>query len=410
MNRIIDFTTIDQSDSGFAVSERGDFILIVPRKTKFKWETHELHLRSLLCRKNGEVVSAGMKKFLNYGEAAWSDAKFHAAMKHPDASRLRFPEKMDGSLVLVSFIDGHIHMRTRGNHDLGDFTDAIMQLWYEKYPKALAKLAMRFQEDGPNGNMTWLFEYVAPDNQIVIRYPDPELFYLGAVDLRTLEFLCGPESNPLDMPTPKFHELPYEPARCCALVNTWPSDHEGVVAWFTAIDDQRITLTKIKSDAYRRLHTLRFRMQGRVGKLAYLLGITTMEEAPDCLATLGVDFEAQAFIADELQEYCARYRTARKSWAALVAACSAACTTEEIRATVLEPKQQRKLFVQMIRPKWPAAYFAAAMKWYDADIIGSWHQVLAAEVLHESPHTVAQWEQQREAVINDMLLSTPDLE
>ena len=46
----------------------GPVVLVIPRKDFFDWDLDSLHLRSVLCRPDGEVISAGFPKFFNFGE------------------------------------------------------------------------------------------------------------------------------------------------------------------------------------------------------------------------------------------------------------------------------------------------------------------------------------------------------
>lgn len=172
---IIDYNNLDREK--FSV-ERGTIldglrvVLVNPTKNGvFSWRQEDLHLRSLLLREEtGEVISAGFPKFFNFGEDAASDAVARAAVLARHGS---FRQKMDGTLIIRSVIDGHVHFRTRGSIGLGVFEEPVLNLITARYPELLNP------ELGKLGSA--LFEYTAPTNQHVLRYGESTLTALAHV-------------------------------------------------------------------------------------------------------------------------------------------------------------------------------------------------------------------------------------
>jgi hypothetical protein len=105
--------------------------LITP-EVDAKWNDKNLHFRSLITDKEGNILSCGFPKFFNYGEKP--DC-------YPDPEKFAdwsIQSKLDGSLQIVEFVNGVFSMRTRGTpsyksqENYKDF-----ELLPEKYPKVL---------------------------------------------------------------------------------------------------------------------------------------------------------------------------------------------------------------------------------------------------------------------------------
>ena len=91
-------------------------------------------------------------------------------------------EKLDGSLIIAFNAGNGPEFCTRGSFT-SDQAVAASKLWQERY----ADVAW------PVG-VTWLFEYVAPWNRIVVSYDQEELVMIGAIDIATgADVAVGPE-------------------------------------------------------------------------------------------------------------------------------------------------------------------------------------------------------------------------
>lgn len=247
----IDLTKINQED--FTVSERGDFYLINPRHSKWKWNDNELWYRSLLTRKDGTVVSSGFPKFFNYGEYAPHTKRVKESLKS-NIDFICYTEKMDGSLIIRDVIDDMPHFRTRGSHELGEFEKPVMELIKEKYPILLGNIFGR--------GYSLLMEFVSPTNQIVLRYEEPELYILGAAYfIHKFELLAS--KNHVES-LARIFEVPPVPMRCMTpkssddLVAAIYKEQgtEGIVVRIEDPDGE-ITLCKMKSETYLMMHRLK---------------------------------------------------------------------------------------------------------------------------------------------------------
>lgn len=134
----------------------------------------------VLCAKTLDVIRRPFARFFNIGEAPTYEADI-------DYARLEALEKADGSLVTLYFnqVTGHWHFGTRGT----PFADAHHReggRFYERVQKAagIAEVPGTDAFDhllaSMNKDVTYLFEFVGPDNHHVTRYEKSELVLLGA--------------------------------------------------------------------------------------------------------------------------------------------------------------------------------------------------------------------------------------
>jgi len=297
----LDLNSISRTD--FRVHERqhpvlGTLILITPSAKKHRWELDELHLRSVLCKPDGTIVCSGFPKFRNYGE---DQAESEMFVDYLENGEVRFAEKMDGSLIIRSVIDGHVNFRTRGSHVLADgFKEAVMSLVREKYPKLLDSSYMR--------GKSMLFEYTAPSNRIVLEYKEAKLTSLGFMNLyhdETLPKFFGFEyrvrqiADETGVDALVFHDLPEEISQLRAEVASWTGS-EGIVAWC----GDGAMLIKIKADEYIKIHSLKYHLtEDRIRKMAWFGGIDSMEKLQTKFYELGLDWEAVDFVREYMETY-----------------------------------------------------------------------------------------------------------
>lgn len=388
MAKVIDLASIDREQ--FNVSERGDFFLITPAKSKHVWEEGELHLRSLLVRRNGEVVSSGFPKFRNYGEDRDDDVEFRAALARGEAIHR---EKLDGSLIIASIIDGEPHLRTRGNHCLGEFEEPVLTLIAQEYPDLFPGLRLCAPD------LSVLFEYVAPTNRIVLKYEKPELVLLGTVEHDSLEVNNSPFrlkmfSDRLGVRLPEEYELPDTLEELTALVKAWP-DKEGIVADY---EDTRYgrRLIKVKATLYCRLHTIRFRLtEPKVNKLCFLLNIRSMAESRRKLYAMGIDFEVQEEIQGLVLNYLNQLQALARKFDYLSKTLDLSAAISRSNAT--DPREARKDYVAKVgewlrlREDFSEGWFGAAMMIFDGNHREAWIDIVSRFILSQSTKATKVW-------------------
>ena len=123
-----------------------------------KWDEVTLQARGLVTDDMGNVVARPFKKFFNLEEG-----------KHTPTSEFDVYEKMDGSLIIVFWYDSGWVVASRGS-----FTSE----------QAIGASKIFFDELDHNFSIgiTYLFEFTAPWNRIVVDYGEkPNLTLLGAI-------------------------------------------------------------------------------------------------------------------------------------------------------------------------------------------------------------------------------------
>jgi hypothetical protein len=147
--------------------------LIQPKDIGCKWTQATKHFRSSVWNVNGELISAGFPKFVNWGE---NPDNFPV----PDSlDNATIVEKIDGSLLIVSKYKGQFMLRTRGTIDASKMENGYeLEIFKQEVLPKLDEL-FRFQD---TWNESVLFEWYSPVNRIVIRYGDePTWTLVGGV-------------------------------------------------------------------------------------------------------------------------------------------------------------------------------------------------------------------------------------
>lgn len=390
---------VDEIDrETFDISPRGKYTLITPTKFKHIWAPEELHLRSLLLDENGMVISSGFPKFHNCGEKEGDEEVLYAAMKE---GRVSLREKVDGSLVILSYYDGAPHFRTRGNDTLGDFEEPVMKLFNEKYADFMTwyvssnKSAVDIRH-----HYSLLFEYVGPDNQIVIKYDEPDLYLLGAVRLSHLDVFTAAIMQHV---VPHVRTPKSIPVQELSEVKNW-KEREGVVAEILPLTNGPSLLMKVKSEQYLKLHAIKSRLgsKAHIAKTVYLLDIQDMSDAQTKFARLGIDWESMAIIYDDLAECLAQFYDTRWMFHQFRALVENIRNMDFLNSS---ETMEKKTFVEVINSilkdhSIDYRWFHAAMRIYNGKWEDGLRDVIAWRILDESPIAVRNWKVED---LNDML-------
>lgn len=306
----IDVDTINKDD--FQVQSRilnGEKVwLIGPTFTKHKWSSEDRHLRSLLLDASGHVISASLMKFHNYGECPDLDILTEESIRNGTSI---FSEKMDGSLLIRSVINGQVHFRTRGSHNLGyPFDTNIMNLVQTRYPRLL--------DPSLDTRYSVLFEYTGPENQIVVKYDESTLTVLGLMDLSAdpPEFVSSPETvksleETYGTPAVKFYDLNGSLKDIVEKIRNWKSA-EGIVVW-SYLPNGTILPCKIKAAEYIRIHTFKYQMtEERFTQFCWMKNIETFDQLKESLFLIGLDFEVCSFLEPMFNSYIERLKFVRE--------------------------------------------------------------------------------------------------
>ena len=176
-------------------------------------------------------------KFGNYGEGYCPTIEWKSA---------RVQTKVDGSLIKVWY-DTEWKVSTNntisaseakvyGHEDLN---------YRDLFDQAAKQLDLNYE--GLDKNCTYLFELVGPYNRVVIHYPEPNIYHIGARNNVTLEeFDCD-----LGIEKPKEYTFGSIEA-CVETAKNLPYNQEGYV-----VVDRHWNRVKIKSPAYVAIHYMK---------------------------------------------------------------------------------------------------------------------------------------------------------
>jgi hypothetical protein len=164
-------------------------------------------------------------------------------------------EKIDGSLLIVSMWKGKLILRTRGTVDAYQLDNGFeLEAFKEYADKLLSDWTEKYGETWPT---SLLFEWVSPNQKIILSYGDEPKFYLvGAVE--HLEYDIWPQ-NALDIlaemngllrpPCYTFNDI----ADLLANVEAWKGK-EGVCVYSF---DGKPQIHKVKGAWYLALHHMK---------------------------------------------------------------------------------------------------------------------------------------------------------
>lgn len=170
---VIDLNSIDRNQ--FSVREfdfHGETLFLVNPKNPFEvdWNKDNLIFRSSIWNKDGELVSAGFKKFVNWLE------KPDLFPPPKDLTNCSLISKEDGSLLIISNYKGNQIIRTRGSHNAAEKENgAEIEILKTQYPRVFNNTNVN------SGKVSLLLEWVSPTNKIVCDYPEPDLYLIGAI-------------------------------------------------------------------------------------------------------------------------------------------------------------------------------------------------------------------------------------
>jgi len=147
--------------------------LVNPKQIGAVWTKDNVIYRSSLWNHNGELISAGFKKFTNLGEKP--DI-------FPPPSSLKgctVVEKLDGSLLSVTSYKDNYIIRTRGSVDATNMELNGHEIEIFK-SEILPKIDMNTT---PTWDRSYIFEWTSPLNRIVLSYGDiPKFTLIGIVN------------------------------------------------------------------------------------------------------------------------------------------------------------------------------------------------------------------------------------
>lgn len=221
--------------------------LIQPVHIGTKWTWENRIFRSSVWNNEGELVSASLPKFTNWGENPE-----HFPVPN-SLNNLIFVQKVDGSALIVSKYKGQYILRTRGTLDASKMEKNGDELEIFK-----ATILPKLENDQETWPHSFIFEWVSPKNRIVIYYPEPDWYLVGVVNHKDYSLVSQHELNDLakklDLKRPPTYQFSHAQSisELIADVDTWRGA-EGIVVY--SKDGQK--LHKVKSADYLARHRLK---------------------------------------------------------------------------------------------------------------------------------------------------------
>lgn len=204
--------------------------------TKGAWDNPAVRTcRGVIVDENGEIVSRAFPKFFNLGQQEAPEFGLH--------EKATVLDKVDGSLGILYWTPEGPAIATRGSFASEQALHATKVL-LRKY-KEWTGWVKKF-----NGDQTFLFEIVYPENRIVLNYGDmDDLVFLGVVDNATGSFRQWRRND--SWPGPKTAITNH--ANLDQALKAPPRDNaEG----FVVVSQDGARMVKIKQEDYLRLHKI----------------------------------------------------------------------------------------------------------------------------------------------------------
>lgn len=276
----------------FLIQERESLRLIVPKKSSALedhiWTPENIHYRSRVETLAGEIVSQGFKKFMNLGQGPdglrVDTADVITACLTGDAVAT---VKIDGSLIVRSVYQGRVLLRTRGAFGYEHQENAAeIAVCTARSPRLLDPAYM------PDYSL--LLEWVSPTNVIILKYGQPDLVLVGAIDHRELRYLRLSDlqmvATDLGVPLVEFFRLDQDGWTSLYKSLAVDTEREGYVVRIHVEQ----TLVKVKCAPYLAKHAFKYGMS--TGKLVDLWLQANRPTEEGFVASLSREFDEETIM------------------------------------------------------------------------------------------------------------------
>jgi hypothetical protein len=276
----------------FLIQERAGLRLIIPKKSSALadsiWTPENIHYRSRVETLRGETVSQGFKKFMNLGQGSEGlRVDTAAVIKACLAGDAVATVKIDGSLIVRSVYQGQVLLRTRGSFGYDHQENAFeIEECMRRYPRLLDPTYL------PEHSL--LLEWVSPTNVIILRYEQPDLILVGAIDHQDLRYLRLSDlqtvAADLDVLLVEFFRLDENGWAALYKSLAVDTEREGYVV---RIHDEQ-TLVKVKCAPYLAKHAFKYGMSA--GKLVDLWLQMDRPSEQGFVESLGREFDEETIM------------------------------------------------------------------------------------------------------------------
>jgi hypothetical protein len=238
--------------------------LIQPQHIGTKWTQDNKHMRSVVVNYAGEVISASMPKFTNWGE---NSEHFPVPTSLKNATVV---EKLDGSTLIVSKYNGQYILRTRGTVDASTMANGFELELFK------STILNKLQDNNDTWGYSIIWEWLSPINKIVLSYGDEPIWKLIGF-INHINYSLA-QQDMLDAMAKKYDLLRPEIytftdiSDMLQIVDKW-QNKEGVCLY--SKNDQ--VIHKIKASKYLLLHHLK----SELSSLEKVLDVWLEQGMPD---------------------------------------------------------------------------------------------------------------------------------
>lgn len=198
-----------------------------------EWSETLRWARGLILDSEGKLIACPFKKFFNYSEIKTEvDELIAKGVPH------RIQEKLDGSLGILFYYEDEWHLSTKGSFTSEQAIKAkeILEAAYKEYVCC-------------DKNLTYLFEIIYPENQIVISYKEEKLVLLATMDPKTMKEVPMHDGSWMDQVI-HYNELKISDV----IKDMSRPDYCSAEGFVVVFDDG--TRVKFKYDEYVKLHKI----------------------------------------------------------------------------------------------------------------------------------------------------------
>ena len=294
----IDLDKVDRTQ--FMVHEHslnGEIVhLIQPQHIGTKWTQDNKHMRSVVVNYAGEVISASMPKFTNWGE---NPDHFPVPTSLKNATVV---EKLDGSTLIVSKYNGQYILRTRGTVDASTMANGFELELFK------STILNKLQDNNDTWGYSIIWEWLSPINKIVLSYGDEPIWKLIGF-INHINYSLA-QQDMLDAMAKKYDLLRPEIytftdiSDMLQIVDKW-QNKEGVCLY--SKNDQ--VIHKIKASKYLLLHHLK----SELSSLEKVLDVWLEQGMPDYRTFYNYIFTTFDFeLAEQIKGTISRICDAKK--------------------------------------------------------------------------------------------------
>jgi hypothetical protein len=264
------FLRLVDQDSELMKKECGRTGLVIANAKKDFFDLeyeHQLIAKGLIYTRNPyRLVAVPLVKMFNWSMHPKSDALCEKLEKE---SKVVYPEKLDGTCIIVTEHEGEVYFATRSvlegcdlHLELGDdefpYIKAAREVAARTYPCVLDPVFVK--------NKTLVFELIHPVSRIVTKYHDKEdLILISVFDMESFQYWSHSKmqewskKNGLKASELLVQGIPFKDGvdRIRDLLADDPNLPEGAVICFEK-DDQIIHRVKVKMEEYLTAFSLRY--------------------------------------------------------------------------------------------------------------------------------------------------------